>query len=131
MSRQNHEPVVLIADVDPPSVAELRERLDSEGYVTYYAVSAREAIEHVRKHDIDIAVLSSHLQDLEGQKMIPIMRDMEENMKFIVTSEDNSAELEREVRAQGVVCYELKPLDVDLMMDVIETIVEKTRRTKA
>jgi len=113
------QPTVLIADSDPASAADLTLMLKEKGYRVFPVSSAREALQCTRKHRIDIAVLDTQLRDIKGHKIIPLMKDLDDRIQFVVTTGELS-DLEKEARVQGIAYFGVKPLDLQEITESIE-----------
>ena len=111
---------VLLADSDQESVTDLKDKLLEEGFRVYSAGSGREALSYVRKRKINIAVIDADLKDIEGYKIVPLIKDINENIAVIITTKENSVELERKCRETGIIYYAIKPLNVVQFIEVIK-----------
>jgi len=58
----------------------------------------------MRKRNITIAIINVNLKDIEGYKIVPLVKDV--NLKIrIITSLINSIELEGKHRKTGIIYY--------------------------
>ena len=111
---------VLLADIDIESTKNLEERFLKEGFRVFTADSARKALECVRKWKINFAIIDNDLKDIEGYKIVPLMKDIRPDLKVIISTLKNSHELEGKSRATGLIYYAIKPLDFDIIIDVVK-----------
>jgi DNA-binding NtrC family response regulator len=123
-------PTILIADSDNSSIEQLMDILGDEGYQSSRVSSGKDAIRQIRKDDIDVAIIDTRLSDMEGHKIIPIIKDISRRIRVIVTTAEHSEEMEREVRQKEVVYYAIKPGDYPLIKDAVRSAVKGSLREK-
>jgi len=117
---------VLIADRDIDSTRNLKERFLKEDFRVFSVDSAQKALECVRKWKIDFTVIDNNLKDIEGYKIVPLMKDIRPDIKVIISTLQNSHELEGKSRATGILYYAIKPLDYDVIIDVVKYAYSRT-----
>ena len=110
---------ILIADSDFISAKNLEKELLKEGFRVFIVDSSREIISQIRKHKIDFAIIDVDLKDIEGYKIVPLIKDISKNIKVIITTSKSSTELEGKCRETGIIYYAIKPLDYKQILDVI------------
>jgi DNA-binding NtrC family response regulator len=111
---------VLIADSDFESAKNLEKILLKEGFQVFLVDSARKVFECIRKWEINIAIIDVDLKDIEGYKIIPLIKDINEDIKVIITISKNSPELEGKCRATGIIYYAIKPLNYEEIVNVVK-----------
>lgn len=110
---------VLLADTDIKSTTYLKEVFEAERIRVFCVASAREVLESVRKWDIDAGIIDAHLKDIEGYKIIPLIKDINKDIKIIMSTSTNSPELESRCREAGIIYYAIKPLDYDEIVKIV------------
>jgi len=118
---------ILIADQNLENEDKLRIKLLNEGFRVFTVDSGRDAILYSRKRNIDIAIIDVNLNDIEGYKIIPLIKDINKNIKIIMTTSENSVSLERKCRATGIIYYAIKPLDTGLITDIVKRVIFKNK----
>ena len=121
----NSRAIILLADNDIESIKNLEERFLKEGFRVFTADSARKALECVRKWKINFAIIDNDLKDIEGYKIIPLIKDLRPDIKVIISTLKNSHELEGKSRATGLVYYAIKPLDYDVIVDAVKYALKR------
>ena len=110
---------ILIADNDFISAKNLEKELLKEGFRVFMADSSREIFSQIRKHKIDFAIIDVDLKDIEGYKIVPLIKDISKNIKVIITTSRSSAELEGKCRETGIIYYGIKPLNYKQILEII------------
>ena len=116
----NKQFTVLIADSDSELTKILKKRLLLEDYRVFTVDSGREVVAFIRKREIDIVIIDVNLTDMEGYKIIPIIKDINKIVKVIITTSENSPELESQCREKGIIYYAIKPLVIDEILKVVK-----------
>jgi len=118
---------VLIADSDIDSVKSLEERFLTEGFRVFSVDSGRDAVSCMRKRDINIAIIDVDLKDIEGYKIVPLLKDMNKEIKVIITTYTNSIELERKCRETGIIYFGIKPLDHEQIINIVKSALKSCK----
>jgi DNA-binding NtrC family response regulator len=116
---------ILIADSDLISAKNLEKELLKERFRVFIVDSSREIISQIRKREIDFAIIDVDLKDIEGYKIVPLIKDISKNIKVIITTSKSSVELEKKCRATGIIYYAIKPLDYDIIVGAIKYAIKK------
>jgi DNA-binding NtrC family response regulator len=116
---------VLIADTDAESRENMKSRFSKEGFRVFSVDSGKDAIACVTKRNTDIAVIDVVLKDIEGFKIVPIIKEINKNIRVIMTTSINFVELEGKCREVGILYYAIKPLDYNILVDVVKRAFEK------
>jgi CheY-like chemotaxis protein len=74
-----NEPLVLIADDDPDILGLVSLRLKKGGYEVVTAENGREAIEAVREHRPDVAIVDMRMPEMDGLELIRQIRGDEQS----------------------------------------------------
>ena len=111
---------VLIADCDKESLLKLKSTLSVEGFRVFTVNSAQKILEYIRKRNIDVAIIDVNLTDIEGHKVVPLVKDINNDIKIMLTAKENSPELESKCRQTGIIYYAIKPLDYEEIFDTIK-----------
>ena len=122
---KNNSCTVLIADKDNMSAESLKRRLIGDGFRVFSVDSGRSTVSCVRKRNIDVAVVDVNLKDMEGYKIVPLIKDIKNNIKVIMTTSNNSIELESKCRETGIIYYAIKPCD-DVILNVVSSVIIKS-----
>jgi PAS domain S-box-containing protein len=95
---------------DNVGVAELiSDRLQDFGYLTHIAASGNEALQFLRKGDIDMVILDYSLPDMDGKEIISYAKTNEINMPpFIVSTGRGDEQLAVDMMKLGAYDYLIK-----------------------
>jgi len=86
------------------------------------AETGKEALNKATNNKFDLVLLDIFLPDTEGHKLIPKIRDMAPETRFIAMTAFNSKELETEVREQGIIYYLIKPFEISHLENIVKHI---------
>ena len=98
---------------------EIRGSLEGIPCRVQMAGCAREIVRWTRKQPTDLLILDTSLPDMEGQKLIPLLREIDPRLPIIVTTANHSPALEQEVRASWVAFYAIRPDDLPHLGEVV------------
>ncbi len=123
--------MILIADADRICRERLAMLLMEDGFDVTCVASGREAINTICKCDVDVAIIDTRLSDIEGQKVVPIIKDMNRRIRIIVTTAEHSDDLETCVRRSEIVYYALKSEGFQHILEAVRTAARSRHREKA
>ena len=118
------KPAILIVEDDVPLRKQLRYLLENRGYVVFEASNKKEALEELREHAIDIAVVDLGLPPLEddpqeGLELIEIIQEQFFS-KIVVLTGQKTEEAAKESLKKGVFDYLMKPVDPEMFLQSID-----------
>ena len=118
-------PTILIVDDDKDVRETLSSILQSKGYRTTSAASAREAIGKTRTQFFDLILLDIKLPDMEGTQLLShFQKTIPEALKIIITGYP-SVENAAEALDLGANSYLTKPIDPSLLLNAIENKLQE------
>jgi len=97
----------------------LLEKLEVTGIKAQHATSGHEVVRSVNKGRVDVLVVDTHLSDMSGLSLVSIVRELQPDIKLIMTTRENTPNLESECREQGLVYYAVHPVRSDILFDTI------------
>jgi len=119
--------MILVADDDENTCANLRDVLVDRGYRVSVACDGSAAIERVRKNKFDIMLLDLKLPPVNGLEVYLSVRDIRPEVVVIVITGYRSEmnEMVRQITERGAyICLE-KPVDMDELVSLLERIEEE------
>lgn len=118
---------ILIVDDDSDLQEILSEILNQEGYQTQIAKTGKEAIEKCHKMPFDIALIDIKLPDMDGTKLLDMMKQFQTVIKIMITGYPS---LENAVQSLnlGADGYLVKPIKPQNLLNQIKE--QLTRRQK-
>ena len=120
---------VLIVDDHRDVVKGLSRLLAITGYEVRAALSPTEALEIVSEFQPQVAILDIGLPEMDGYKLAGELRSRlrESSPVLIALSGYSQADDKRRSEASGFAFHLVKPLDIDALLDVLETLVPDKR----
>lgn len=112
---------ILLVDDEVELVATLAERLTLRGLQTDWAGSPADALNLARQQRYDIAVVDMKMPKINGRELMRIMRVQYPWMHFIFMSGQKNAAASQDEphETDGKLCYLLKPVDIEVLIDAI------------
>ena len=111
---------ILIVDDDKAVVESFKAILQLEGYLVETAENGREALEKCGAGFFNVVLLSIELPDMEGTKLLPVIRGIAPQMIKIMVTGHASLENAVESLNQGADAYLIKPVKPEELLKVIE-----------
>jgi DNA-binding response OmpR family regulator len=116
---------VLIVENDVLTAASIEKNIRSWGYEVEVSETGKDALQRFEKKRCDVVILSRALPDMTGPILIARLKDLWYRIGIIVLSEDSSREVEIEIRAQGVMEYLMKPVDMKILKEILDHLASK------
>jgi len=126
MTKKNN--TILVADINVDSMEKLKADLIDDGFRVFTVESGRNVLTCMRRRVVDIAIIDVDLKDMEGYKIIPLMKDINRDVKVVITTKSNSTELESICRAAGIIYYAIKPIDNSQLIKVVLSAIVNNKR---
>jgi len=117
---------ILIIEDDPTVHKPLKEILEGVGYIVDTAETGKEAIEKTNKNLYNLALVDIRLPDMEGTKLLTMMKQTTPKMMKIILTGYPSMENTIEAVNRGADGYIIKPV-LD-MKELVNTIKEKLKQ---
>lgn len=118
----NEKDTVLVIDPDEGYKEELEAFLSEQGYKVKTGNTACEAIKIIQREKVCLLIMEVELEDIVGDKVIPIIKEIVPNVPIIAMTQNNSQELEAKVRKQGIFYYHLKSFGLGDLTVAVENI---------
>ena len=109
----------LVADADPNHAELLRQQLEAWGHEVRVAPDARTATVLARVWRPDIVLLELVLPDEDGLSLVPRLREVPEPPQVVIVSGRATVRATVDALAAGAASVIEKPLDVELLQDVL------------
>lgn len=116
---------ILLIDDDTFFRDQISAALDDEGYDVKAVGSGGDTIEAVLAGKYDAFIVDIYMDEINGTKLIPIIKKVHPYTPVIVVTGDDSLELERKVRTYGVFYYLIKPFAMEEIKEVMGSAVKK------
>jgi len=123
-------PRILIVDDDESIRKVLAAVLEENGYMIDAAEDGKEAIEKTDKNFYNLALVDIRLPDIEGSKLIAMMRETTPRMRKIIITGFPSLQNAVDALNKGADAYIIKPFDMDKVLQTIKDQLKKYEEEK-
>jgi len=121
---------IVVADGNKNSLEATHALLFQEGYHVEKALRLNDVFQCLQREKIDVLVLDVHMPEMKGYEAIPLIRGIDPNLPIIITAEENSPELESQVRHHRVFYYHVKSFGLEELKLVVENAIQKSSQEK-
>lgn len=113
---------LLIVDDNPSMAKTTADILAMKGYQVFTAHSGREALEILRRENIDLLLTDVIMPDMNGVDLfVQARRIIHSLMAFLMTAY-SADELIRRGQAEGIKAILTKPLDINLLLALVQGV---------
>ncbi|KPP97070.1 MAG: two-component signal transduction system NtrC family response regulator [Bacteroidetes bacterium HLUCCA01] len=116
---------ILVTDDESIIRDSIAEFLESEGYQTMTASNGEEALEIVKKHDIDLLLSDVRMPGIDGIELMNEVNLISSETLIILMTAFASVESAIQALRSGAADYMLKPLDFEELLMRIQAILER------
>lgn len=102
--------IIVLDDVSDASVL-VKRILERQGHAVQAFTEEEEAIEHVRRHGADLAILDIKLKRMSGLEVLEEIRKLSPGAKAIMLTGYPTLETARRAQKLGAAEYCVKPID--------------------
>ena len=123
---------VLIVDDDQDLTSNLKQLLDNEGYKSMAVYDGQTALNLCHDQAFDIGLIDIRLPDTNGVTLVnKLVELLPEFDCILMTGHASIATAVEAVKQKNIVSYEIKPLDVDRLLSIINQISTRMRAEEA
>ena len=105
------------------AVTLLRRILEKKGHTVYGFTEEEEAIEHIRVHEVDLAILDIKLKKISGIEVLAVLKNIDPGIAVIMLTGYPTLESARESLKLGASEYCVKPIDKDEIEEKVDKIL--------
>ena len=116
---QNHQVSMLVVDSEAVLRGQIHEVMIADGYSCRAVGSAEAAMGAAREKAPDLLICDMNLSDGTGTELVRQLRSIVE-CPVIFMSDSRDAEMIRHARNAGATFYLAKPVDVDVLMELVD-----------
>lgn len=118
---------IVIACVDDECRTHLLAALKPHG-LSFHSVSEdADLLLEVLEKDFDIIIYDLEIANLDGVKMVKILRKIRPKVALVVISNDPSTELGGKILQEGVAYYAVKPINPEAVKGAVLSAVSKKK----
>ena len=115
---------ILIVEDERQTVDTLRDMFEQHGYETEVALNKQVALTILQERCMDIAIVSTSVQDSSGGDILHEIRKLNAKMPIVMISEQKSKRVETSSIKAGAKIFLLKPLDYMFVLQTIDNLLE-------
>ena len=121
---------ILVVDSDTEVARELSSPFIKEGYDVEIISGITKAAERVKNVQFDCVIMDVNLPEMMGYEAVSILKAIDPKVQIIMTSADNTPELEAKVRKQNIFYYYIKSFDRKELKDAVRDVFKKLGKPK-
>ncbi|QQR65790.1 MAG: response regulator [Candidatus Brocadia sp.] len=115
---------ILIVEDERQIVDTLRDLFEQNGYETEVALNKQVAVTILQERKMDIAIISTMVQEIPGVEILHEVRKIIPNIPIIVMSNQKSKRLELSFLKAGANIFVVKPLESIFILRTIENLLK-------
>jgi len=120
---------ILLVDDEKGVVEVCFDMLETLGYEVFSAQSGEEAVNFFQEHGskIDLVILDMVMPEMSGMETFDALRKIKEDVKVLICSGYSREDEIRQMVDKGCDDYLLKPFDVAMLSEKLQSVFSKTR----
>ncbi len=103
----------------------IKQNIENWGHTADIASNGKETLEKFSENNFKLILLDIFLPDIGGHKLIPHFKKTSPDIGIVTMTGENSRELEKEVRLQGILYYMTKPFESKSLKALIDHVEKK------
>jgi DNA-binding NtrC family response regulator len=116
---------ILIVDDDTSILRSMKRVLEINGYLVDTAENAHQALEKLKSHHYNLALIDVILPDMKGTDLLAEAKaELNQTIKFIITGYP-SADVGAKARDEGADAFILKPIKMTELLSVIREFLNE------
>ncbi len=117
---------ILLASSDTNTISFFNELLDEQAIHLINVVRGRELIKRLVQTNFSLIFLDTTLEDMDGEALIPIVKELSTDVSIVFMTPENTIEQERKAREQGILYYLVKPYSEEEIREIVQTTKQKS-----
>ena len=120
---------ILIVDPDTVVAEELLALFSLKGYDVERCKGITETTQRIKNAKFDCIIMDILLPEIKGYEAVPILKAIDPTLKIIMTTAENTKELEIKVREQDIFYYYIKSFDRKELELAVHNVFQKVEKT--
>lgn len=116
---------ILVLDDVLDAVILIKKILSKKGHKVHTFTEEEDAIDHVRKNDVDLAILDIKLKKMSGIQVLEALKKINQNLRVIMLTGYPTIETAREAIDLGAGEYCVKPIDKKELEDKVADVLSR------
>jgi len=121
---------ILIIDPKTDFAQELAVLLSRKGYDVEMCKGLIDAIQRIKNVKFNCVLMNTKLPEIMGSEAVPVLKAIDPALKIIMMADENTMEIEKEVRKQDVFYYYIKSFDRTELELAVSEICKQTAQPK-
>ena len=121
---------ILIVDPKADFAQELATLLSRKGYDVEMCKGLIDAIQRIKNVKFNCVLMNTKLPEIMGPEAVPVLKAIDPGLKIIMMADENTMEIEKEVRKQDVFYYYIKSFDRTELELAVSEICKQTAQPK-
>ena len=121
---------ILIIDPDRHTARELPSLFIDDGYDVEITEGISKAAERIKDVKFDCLIMDVNLPEMKGYEAVSILKAIDAKVQIIMTSAENTPELEVKVRKQDIFYYYIKSFDRKELREAVRAALKKLGKVK-
>ena len=115
---------ILLVDDEVEYVTTLSERLAIRGFDNQVAHDGETALKIFAENPLDILLLDLKMPGIDGMDVLRKIRESNETLKVFILTGHGTDKEEEEARQLGVFDFMRKPVDINVLVEALQTAAE-------
>jgi DNA-binding response OmpR family regulator len=111
---------VLVVESDSALSANIAKLVRGWGYRASTAATGRETLAMMQRKAFDLVLLDVSLPDMDVKELIVGLKELHPHIGVVTMAMESSGELEKEIRALGIVYYMFKPISEKSLKEILD-----------
>ncbi len=111
---------ILVVEDDMAVGKLIVQNVENWGHSAKIATMGKEALEKFSQDSFELILLDIFLPDIKGQNLISHFKKLLPEIDIITMTGQNSRELEKRIRSQGILYYMTKPFELESLKAIID-----------
>jgi DNA-binding NtrC family response regulator len=122
---------ILVVEDDIQSGEVIIEFIERWSHRAELTTTGKAALAMIRKRSFDLVVLDIFLPDMMGYDLIPEIKKYAPGIHIITMTGQNNAEMEKKVRARGIIYYMAKPFFSSELKGILDHLSKRKTSQEA
>lgn len=116
---------VLVVENDVSELSSIVKLVQRWGHSAEMSDTGQSALDKVSEKMFDLVLLDTSLTDITAQDLITKLKELRPDIGIITMTGSSNTDLEREIRTLGIIYYMSKPVDKNVLKDIVDHISRK------
>ena len=116
---------ILVLDDVSDSANLVKNILEPKGYEIVVFTEEEDALNYVRNHDVDLAILDIKLKKMSGVEVLAELKKIDSSIRTIMVTGYTTMETARKCLKLGADEYCIKPVDNDELEEKVAEVLDK------